>query len=37
LTDGQALAPPLDYAPLPASMASSVQARLKTIDIAGAK
>ena len=37
LTDGQALATPLDYAPLPTDMAANVQARLKTIDITGAK
>lgn len=37
LTDGQTLAPPLDYAPLPADMASNVRARLKTIDFAGTK
>jgi phosphate transport system substrate-binding protein len=37
LTDGQALAPPLDYAPLPSDMAANVRARLKTIDIAGTK
>jgi phosphate transport system substrate-binding protein len=37
LTDGQLEAPPLDYAPLPAEMASSVRARLKTIDFAGTK
>jgi len=37
LTEGQTEAPPLDYAPLPAEMATSVQARLKTIDLAGAK
>jgi len=37
LTDGEAEAPPLDYAPLPAEMASAVQARLATIDLAAAK
>jgi phosphate transport system substrate-binding protein len=37
LTDGEAEAPPLDYAPLPSSMASSVKARLTTIDLSGAK
>ena len=37
LTDGQALAPPLDYAPLPSDMAANVRARLTTIDIAGTK
>jgi phosphate transport system substrate-binding protein len=37
LTDGQALAPPLDYAPLPAEIASAVRERLKTIDSAGTK
>jgi phosphate transport system substrate-binding protein len=35
LTDGQTLSPPLDYAPLPADMASNVRARLKTIDLTG--
>jgi phosphate transport system substrate-binding protein len=37
LTDGQAEAPPLDYAPLPAEMATNVRARLKTIDLAVTK
>ena len=37
LTDGQALATPLDYAPLPTDMAANVRARLKTIDLTGAK
>jgi len=37
LTEGEADAPPLDYAPLPADMASSVRARLATIDLAGTK
>jgi phosphate transport system substrate-binding protein len=37
LTDGEAEAPPLDYAPLPAEMASTVRAKLKTIDLTGAK
>ena len=37
LTDGEAEAPPLDYAPLPSEMAANVRARLKTIDLAGTK
>jgi len=37
LTDGEKEAPPLDYAPLPAEMATNVRARLKTIDISGTK
>jgi phosphate transport system substrate-binding protein len=37
LTDGESLAPPLDYAPLPADMASKVKAKLATIDLAAAK
>ncbi len=37
LTDGEAEASPLDYAPLPADMASSVRARLKAIDLTGTK
>ena len=37
LTDGENLAPPLDYAPLPADMASKVKAKLATIDFAAAK
>jgi phosphate transport system substrate-binding protein len=37
LTAGEAEAPSLDYAPLPADMASNVRARLKTIDSAGTK
>jgi phosphate transport system substrate-binding protein len=37
LSDGQALAPPLDYAPLPSQMAATVRERIKTIDIAGSK
>jgi phosphate transport system substrate-binding protein len=37
LTDGQTLATPLDYAPLPADMSSNVRARLKTIDFTGTK
>jgi phosphate transport system substrate-binding protein len=37
LTQGEAEAPSLDYAPLPASMASTVKARLTTIDLSGAK
>jgi phosphate transport system substrate-binding protein len=34
LTDGETQAPPLDYAPLPADMASKVRAKLATIDLA---
>ena len=37
LTDGEAEAPPLDYAPLPADMASKVRAKLATIDLATPK
>jgi phosphate transport system substrate-binding protein len=37
LTDGEKEAPTLDYAPLPAEMATNVRARLATIDLAGAK
>ncbi|HEY5021355.1 MAG TPA: phosphate ABC transporter substrate-binding protein PstS [Gemmatimonadaceae bacterium] len=37
LTEGEAEASSLDYAPLPSSMASSVKARLTTIDLTGAK
>jgi phosphate transport system substrate-binding protein len=37
LTDGQTLATPLDYAPLPSNMAASVRERLKTIDLSGTK
>jgi hypothetical protein len=37
LTDGETEAPPLDYAPLPAEMASAVKAKLATIDLAAAK
>jgi phosphate transport system substrate-binding protein len=37
LSEGQTEAPPLDYAPLPTEMATNVRARLKTIDLAGAK
>jgi phosphate transport system substrate-binding protein len=37
LTDGESLAPALDYAPLPADMASKVKAKLATIDLAAAK
>lgn len=37
LTEGEALAPPLDYAPLPSAMAASVKARLTTIDLAASK
>ncbi len=37
LTDGEAEAAPLDYAPLPASMATTVKAKLAMIDLTGAK
>ena len=37
LTEGQKVAPTLDYAPLPTAMATNVRARLTTIDLAGAK
>jgi phosphate transport system substrate-binding protein len=37
LTQGEAEAASLDYAPLPAEMASTVRARLKTIDLAAKK
>jgi phosphate transport system substrate-binding protein len=37
LTDGEADAAPLDYAPLPAKIATDVRARLKTIDLTGTK
>jgi phosphate transport system substrate-binding protein len=37
LTEGEAEAPSLDYAPLPSEMATNVRARLKTIDLAGTK
>ncbi|HYU51515.1 MAG TPA: phosphate ABC transporter substrate-binding protein PstS [Gemmatimonadaceae bacterium] len=37
LTEGQKVAPALDYAPLPTAMATNVRARLTTIDLAGAK
>ncbi len=37
LTEGEKEATPLDYAPLPADMASNVRARLKTIDLTGTK
>jgi phosphate transport system substrate-binding protein len=37
LTEGEAEAPSLDYAPLPSEMATTVRARLKTIDLAGTK
>ncbi|MDP9202668.1 MAG: phosphate ABC transporter substrate-binding protein PstS [Gemmatimonadota bacterium] len=37
LTEGEKQATPLDYAPLPADMASNVRARLKTIDLTGTK
>jgi phosphate transport system substrate-binding protein len=37
LTDGEAEASTLDYAPLPGEMASNVKARVATIDISGTK
>ena len=37
LTDGEKMAGPLDYAPLPADMAANVQARVKTIDLSATK
>jgi phosphate transport system substrate-binding protein len=37
LTDGEKSAVTLDYAPLPAEMATTVKARLATIDLSGAK
>ena len=37
LTDGEAEASSLDYAPLPSEMASNVKARVATIDISGTK
>ncbi len=37
LTQGEAEAPSLDYAPLPSDMASNVRARLATIDLAATK
>jgi phosphate transport system substrate-binding protein len=37
LTEGEADAPTLDYAPLPSTMAATVKARLATIDLSGAK
>jgi phosphate transport system substrate-binding protein len=37
LTDGEAEAASLDYAPLPADMASSVRAKLKTVDLTATK
>jgi phosphate transport system substrate-binding protein len=37
LTDGEKEAATLDYAPLPADMATSVRARLKTIDLTGSR
>ena len=37
LTDGEAEASTLDYAPLPAEMASKVKERVATIDYSGAK
>ena len=37
LTDGEASASALDYAPLPSSMATTVKQRLTTIDYTGAK
>jgi phosphate transport system substrate-binding protein len=36
-TDGERVAPTLDYAPLPAEMATAVKARLANIDLSGAK
>jgi phosphate transport system substrate-binding protein len=35
LTDGEKMAGPLDYAPLPSKMSASVREKLKTIDLAG--
>ena len=37
LTDGEKMAGPLDYAPLPTDMAANVQARVKTIDLSATK
>jgi len=37
LTEGEAEAASLDYAPLPADMASSVRAKLKTVDLTATK
>jgi phosphate transport system substrate-binding protein len=37
LTEGEKSAPALDYAPLPAEMATTVKAKVATIDLAGAK
>ena len=37
LTEGEKEAVTLDYAPLPADMATTVKARLATIDLSGAK
>lgn len=37
LSDGQTLAPSLDYAPLPSEMAATVRARIKNIDFAGSQ
>ena len=37
LTDGEAEAGPLDYAPLPSDMAATVRKKLTTIDVAAAK
>ena len=37
LTNGEAEAPSLDYAPLPADMSANVRARLKTIDLTATK
>jgi phosphate transport system substrate-binding protein len=37
LTTGETEAPPLDYAPLPAEMATMVKAKVAAIDFAGAK
>jgi phosphate transport system substrate-binding protein len=37
MTEGEKTAPLLDYAPLPAEMATTVKAKIATIDLAGAK
>jgi phosphate transport system substrate-binding protein len=37
LTEGEKSAPALDYAPLPAEMATAVKARVANIDLSGAK
>jgi hypothetical protein len=37
LTEGEKSAVTLDYAPLPAEMATTVKAKLGTIDLSGAK